>query len=86
MATQTPRPGHTAGAFDIRTIIGALFLIYGLVLVVTGAVATAPEDIDKAAGLNINLWSGVGMIAFAVLFGLWARIRPIRVPEESAES
>ena len=82
MTTQSPSSGRTAGAFDIRMIIGALFLLYGVVLVVTGAMATSPEDIEKAAGLNINLWSGIGMVVFAVLFGLWARLRPIRVPDQ----
>ncbi|CAM05424.1 hypothetical protein A8924_6600 [Saccharopolyspora erythraea NRRL 2338] len=84
MANETPRSGHTAGAFDIRVIIAALFAIYGLVLLVVGVVATAPEDVAKAAGININLWSGVGMLVFTALFVLWARLRPIRVPDESA--
>lgn len=75
--------GRTAGAFDIRLIIAALFIIYGVVLTVVGLVGTTPEDIAKAGGLNINLWSGIAMVLFAVLFALWARLRPIVVPADA---
>jgi len=68
-----------AGAFDIRIVIAALIGIYGVLLTVLGIVERQTE-IDKAAGLNINLW-GVTMLVFAVLFLLWARWRPI-VPVE----
>ncbi|WP_344924351.1 hypothetical protein, partial [Saccharopolyspora gregorii] len=73
MATETSK--RTAGAFDIRLIIAVLFFLYGLVLTVLGATASS-EDVAKAAGMNINLWSGVGMLVFAVLFALWVRLRP----------
>jgi hypothetical protein len=80
----TQRSSRTAGAFDVRSIIALLFAIYGVVLTVVGVVQPAAE-IVKSAGVNINLWAGIGMIAFAAVFGLWARIRPIRVPEHLAE-
>jgi hypothetical protein len=75
---------HSAGAFDIRTIIAALFGIYGVVLTIVGVVQPASE-VAKSAGVNINLWSGIGMIAFAIVFVLWARLRPILVPKEPDE-
>ncbi|MGP4018073.1 hypothetical protein [Saccharopolyspora sp. 5N708] len=75
---------HTAGAFDIRTVIALLFAIYGIVLTITGFVQPAAE-VEKAAGVNINLWAGIGMIVFAVVFVTWARLRPILVPDEPAE-
>jgi hypothetical protein len=70
-----------AGAFDIRIVIAALVGIYGLVLTILGAVEKQAE-IDKAAGININLWGGIGMLVFAALFVLWTRLRPIQVPTE----
>ncbi|MCX2732306.1 hypothetical protein OOZ19_18870 [Saccharopolyspora sp. NFXS83] len=82
MATETPK--RTAGAFDIRLIIAVLFFLYGLVLTVLGATASA-EDVAKAAGMNINLWSGLGMLVFAVGFALWVRLRPLIVPDGSTE-
>jgi len=68
-----------AGAFDIRVVIALLIGIYGLVLTILGIVESQPE-VDKAAGVNINLWGGIGMLVFTALFVLWARLRPIAVP------
>jgi hypothetical protein len=75
--------GHTAGAFDVRTVIALLFAIYGVVLTIVGVVQPHAE-VEKAAGLNINLWAGIGMIVFAAVFLAWARLRPIVVPDEAA--
>ncbi|GAA4619749.1 hypothetical protein [Saccharopolyspora hordei] len=74
---------RTAGAFDIRSVIALLFAVYGVVLVVVGVVQ--PEA-EKSAGVNINLWAGIGMLVFAAVFLTWARLRPITVPEEPTES
>ncbi|MDI2028689.1 hypothetical protein QFW96_08710 [Saccharopolyspora sp. TS4A08] len=71
--------GHSAGAFDIRTVIALLFGIYGVVLVVLGFVQ---PEVEKSAGININLWAGVGMVVFAAVFVAWARLRPITVPDD----
>jgi hypothetical protein len=70
-----------AGAFDIRVVIAALIAIYGLVLTILGIIAKQSE-VDKADGININLWGGIAMLVFAAVFVLWARLRPIVVPVE----
>ncbi len=75
---------HAAGLFDIRTIIAGLIGIYGVILVVT-AFFTTSADKEKADGLNINLYAGIGMIVVAALFLLWVRLRPIVVPDDPAE-
>jgi hypothetical protein len=72
-----------AGAFDIRVVIALLVGIYGVVLTILGIIAD-PKEVDKAAGININLWGGLAMLVFAALFVLWARLRPIVVPVEKA--
>lgn len=72
-----------AGAFDIRVMIAALIGIYGLVLTILGIIAE-PHEVAKAAGININLWGGIAMLVFAAAFVLWARLRPIVVPVETA--
>ena len=79
MASEPTRT-RRAGAFDIRLIIALLTGVYGLVLTIMGAAVTPEEEIDKAAGVNINLWAGIGLLVFTVLFVLWAFLRPIRVP------
>jgi hypothetical protein len=68
-----------AGAFDIRVVIATLIAIYGLVLTILGVIAD-PKEVDKAAGININLWGGIAMLVFAGVFIAWARFRPIVVP------
>ena len=75
-----------AGAFDIRVVIATLIAIYGVVLTILGIIAD-PKEVDKAAGININLWGGLAMLVFAALFVVWSRVRPIVVPvtEEPTE-
>lgn len=74
---------RTAGAFDVRVIIAALFLVYGVVLTVMGALA-GPAVVAKSANVNINLFTGIAMVVFAVVFALWALLRPIVVQESSS--
>ncbi|WP_158843382.1 hypothetical protein [Saccharothrix deserti] len=72
---------HKAGLFDLRLVIAVLFAIYGVVLVVVGLGFTDESDLAKADGLNINLWSGVGMVALSAVFAVWATMRPVIVPD-----
>jgi Na+-driven multidrug efflux pump len=65
-----------ANRFDIRRIIGGLFVLYGVILIVTGAIGS-DEVKNKAAGVNINLWTGMGMLVFGVLMIFWALSRPV---------
>ena len=72
---------HRAGAFDIRVFIALLIGIYGVVLVVAGIIGPSEADLKKADDLNINLYAGIGMVVVSALFLLWARLRPVVVPE-----
>jgi hypothetical protein len=74
-----------AGAFDIRVVIATLIGVYGVVLTILGIIAD-PAEVDKADGLNINLWGGIAMLVFAAIFVAWSRLRPIVVPAEPAET
>jgi hypothetical protein len=71
---------RVANRFDIRRIIGGLFVLYGVVLIVTGVVGS--DDVkNKAAGINVDLWTGLGMLVVGVLMIFWALSRPVaRVP------
>jgi hypothetical protein len=62
--------------FDLRRIIGGLFVALGLLLAILG-LFDSQEEIDKAAGVNINLWAGLGMLALGLVFLVWAFTRPL---------
>jgi heme A synthase len=66
---------RAANRFDIRRLIGFLFALYGIVLTVTGLVGSHAVK-HKADNINIDLWTGIGMIVFAALMLLWAFTRP----------
>jgi hypothetical protein len=70
---------HAAGAFDVRNVIAGLIGLYGVVLVIVGIVDRSAEALEKAGGVNANLWAGVAMIVVAAGFALWSRLRPIIV-------
>jgi hypothetical protein len=77
----TPRK-KKAGLFDIRFMIGGLLGIYGLILLLLGLFNASDAELARGDGLNINLWGGLGMLAVAIAFGVWARLRPVVVPDE----
>ena len=74
--TAAPRSA-AAKLFDLRSMIGGLFVLYGIMLTVAGFF-TSPANLAKAAGININLWMGIAMLILGVLFLLWWRLNPIR--------
>jgi len=78
-----PAEQETAAArnlFDLRTIIGALFMIYGVYLTIRGIV-DAQSAITQAAGVRINLWTGLAALLIGGLFLLWAFLRPLTIEE-----
>ena len=62
--------------------------MYGIVITIMGIGFTSDEELERAAGVNINLWAGIGMLVVAALFLLWVKLRPLKLPEhvESADS
>jgi hypothetical protein len=66
----------TANRFDIRRLIGALFILYGLILTALGIFGSEAVK-NKAAGININLWNGIGMLIFGGLMIFWPLARPV---------
>jgi hypothetical protein len=66
-----------ANRFDIRRIIGGVFLVYGLLLTIMGLVGSHHIK-TKAAGINVDLWTGIGMLIFAVIMITWALTRPVQ--------
>jgi hypothetical protein len=70
------RSARAANLFDVRRMIGGLLGIYGLILTVLG-IGASDADLDKAAGVNLNLWTGLALLLVGGLFLLWAFMRPL---------
>jgi hypothetical protein len=70
------RAARAANLFDVRRFIGGLFAIYGVILTILG-IGASDADIDRAAGINVNLWTGLAMLAVAAVFLVWALTRPL---------
>ncbi|GLV72443.1 hypothetical protein IGW14_14015 [Streptomyces hygroscopicus subsp. hygroscopicus] len=73
------RSATAARLFDVRRIIGGLFVIYGIIVVIAGFTASE-ADVRKASGININLWTGWCMLGVGLLFLLWMKLRPLSAP------
>jgi hypothetical protein len=69
-----------ASLFDLRMVIGGLLALYGVILTVMGLFASDDAK-AKAAGININLWAGLVILAGGAIFLAWARLRPLRAEE-----
>jgi hypothetical protein len=82
-APPKPLPSAAAKLFDLRVLIGALFTFYGVVLIVAG-IFDGPAEIQKAAGIRINLWMGIGMLVLGLLFLLWWRVLPVIRPVDAS--
>jgi NADH:ubiquinone oxidoreductase subunit 6 (subunit J) len=65
-----------ANRFDIRRIIGGVFVLYAVILIITGIVGS-DEVKNKAAGINVDLWTGLGMLVVGALMIFWALSRPV---------
>ena len=70
------RSARAANLFDVRRFIGGLFAIYGAILTVLG-IGASDADIEQAAGVNVNLWTGLAMLVVAAVFLIWAFTRPL---------
>jgi hypothetical protein len=73
-----------ARLFDIRRLIGILFVVYGIVLVIVG-LTDGKAEIAKASGVHINLWTGLGMLVFGILMLIWAFGRPVIVDNQPGD-
>jgi hypothetical protein len=73
---EAQRAAKAARLFDIRRLIGGLFLIYGVILVVLG-LGESDASIEKSADINVNLYAGLGMLVLAAFFIAWGLMRPL---------
>lgn len=69
-----------ARLFDVRLVIGGLFTVYGVIVALLGLFDNHSE-IQKAQGVRINLWMGLGMLVLGLLMLLWLKLNPLPTPE-----
>ncbi len=77
---------HTAGAFDIRNVIGGLLAVYGVILTVAGIVTDSTPGVPSEVDYNSNLIAGVVLLVVGVGFVVWARLRPVVVPVQKDDA
>jgi hypothetical protein len=76
MSDTEDRAERAANLFDLRRIIGGVFTAWGVLLILIG-LFDSDAEIEKAAGVHINLWAGIGILVVGLLFLLWAFTRPL---------
>src|ERR1700749_2222731 len=82
--TTTKRVERAANLFDLRRIIGGVMTVWGVLLIILGA-TDSTEEANKAAGININLYAGIGMLIVGLIFLAWAFSRPLGSDLRDAE-
>ncbi|HYY78228.1 MAG TPA: hypothetical protein VFD04_03475 [Actinomycetes bacterium] len=76
---------RAARLFDLRMVIGGLLTLYGVVVTAVGLFASGGTR-TKAAGINIDLWAGLAMLAAGLLFLAWVALRPLRAEQLEEEA
>ena len=75
------RPALSAILFDLRSVIGLLFVVYGLVLTILGLIGRdARGDWPRPVGIALNLWTGLVMLIVGIGFYVWAFVKPPMPP------
>lgn len=77
-ATARRNRSKVARAMDIRTVIGVLLGLYGIILTITGLV--------KGSDAHADLVSGMCLLVAGAVFLVWVRLRPVKVPEVAEEA
>lgn len=78
MADSDAPKSAAARLFDIRVMIGGLFVVYGIMLTISGFLVSDKTK-AKSAGININLWLGLGMLVVGIAFLVWRMLNPLKV-------
>lgn len=74
-----------ARPFDIRLVIGGLFTFYGVIVLVIGIIDGAAAK-KQAGGIDINVWTGLGMLVLGLFFLARMRVNPLVPPPPEAET
>lgn len=75
LTPEEARNWRLAKLFDLRSFIGSLFLIFGILVLIPGLIASQ-ATITQEAGINLGVWVGGIMLAFGVFFLSWVLLKP----------
>ena len=75
LTPEEARNWRLAKLFDLRSFIGSLFVIFGI-LVTAAGIAASKATITKAADINLGLWVGLIMLGMGLLFLVWVLLKP----------
>jgi hypothetical protein len=75
LTPEEARNWRLAKLFDLRSFIGTLFVIFGVLVTIPGLVASK-ATINKAAGINLGLWVGIIMLVMGLFFLAWVLLKP----------
>lgn len=60
---------------DIKLPIGLMFSILGILITLYGLFTHSDTGLyERSLGININIWSGLLMLAFGISMLLWAKL------------
>jgi hypothetical protein len=57
---------------DIKIPIGLMFSIFGIILIIFGLSTNGSEIYEASLNINVNLWSGIGMLVFGAIMLLFS--------------
>ena len=64
---------------DIKIPIGLMFTVLGLLLAIFGLATSGDAELyERSLGININLWTGLVMIALGVFMLISSKMKPAR--------
>ena len=75
LTPEEARNWRLAKLFDLRSFIGSLFVIFGILVTIPG-IGASKATIAKAAGINLGLWIGLIMLIMGLLFLAWVLLKP----------
>ncbi len=75
LTPQEARNWRLAKLFDLRSFIGGLFLIFGILVTIPG-LGASKATIKQAAGINLALWVGLTMLVIGAIFLAWVLLKP----------
>ncbi len=75
LTPEEARNWRLAKLFDLRSFIGTLFVIFGVLVIIPG-IGASQATINKSAGINLQLWEGAVMLAFGIIFVAWVVLKP----------